>query len=547
MELEQSQNFNERLSQWVANQGFWFQIRYSMTGTGTKGTAMFHLLRLSFRILIFMLVLAVGTGVYLVKRTGSVKFNEALQEALQEGMTASEAEMVGFQRVQGALEINRLSFKGGNETFFNTMVVRNIRCKMGLLDGLFGKWDPGTISVFKLDMDLRAGADDADSSQMIAKALFKSTKKILIKSVEIQDATVRWGYSERTWGSIDNSALKILRQEDGMKLIFKGGTLSQNWLHKLEIVDLEIACDKDGVTFEKAELRHKKGTVVFSGLRVTGGSRPLVEGTAKIHRLDIESIVPPTLRNFIEGSISGDFRVTGSTNSADGLGFSGQVTLDGQDIISLRDRVHLLKALSTVDYVRNYHRVDFREGAFHLKTIGGGMEITDLKFKQEELLSLEGKLLVRLPTPAETKAAMEKSATPGGAPLFSADETDVEKIEPKGEEAEFTLRRAAEEAKRAREGSVSDGSNSLFDRLGMSLEMRRLEMLAADRLSRTLRYEGGFKITLPPDAFDRAPRLAAQYPVDPKLGRIPMVVPIEGSLYEVTLKQAEDLYQQGRR
>ena len=36
METEQLQNFNERLSQWVANQGFWFQVRYSMSGTGME-------------------------------------------------------------------------------------------------------------------------------------------------------------------------------------------------------------------------------------------------------------------------------------------------------------------------------------------------------------------------------------------------------------------------------------------------------------------------------------------------------------------------------
>jgi hypothetical protein len=30
-------------------------------------------------------------------------------------------------------------------------------------------------------------------------------------------------------------------------------------------------------------------------------------------------------------------------------------------------------------------------------------------------------------------------------------------------------------------------------------------------------------------------------------GRIPMAVPIEGDLFELTLKQAEDIYQQGRR
>ena len=66
-------------------------------------------------------------------------------------------------------------------------------------------------------------------------------------------------------------------------------------------------------------------------------------------------------------------------------------------------------------------------------------------------------------------------------------------------------------------------------------------------MARTLRYEGEFRITIPADAFERAPHLKVQLPVDPKLNRIPMIVPIEGTLYELTLKQAEDLYQQGRR
>ena len=64
MESEQLQNFNERLSQWVANQGFWFQVRYSMSGSGMKGRAMFHLLRMGFRLLIFLALVALGTWIY---------------------------------------------------------------------------------------------------------------------------------------------------------------------------------------------------------------------------------------------------------------------------------------------------------------------------------------------------------------------------------------------------------------------------------------------------------------------------------------------------
>ena len=547
MEAEQEQDFNERLSQWVANQGFWFQVRYSMTGTGGKGAAMFHLLRMASRVMVFMLVVAAGTWVYLAKRTETKRFNDDLQASLQAGLSASEIELKGFSKVQGRLDINRLACKGGNETFFTSLEARNIHCKMGFLDGLVGQWDPGTIAISRLDVELHAGADDAESAKNLSEAFIQKSQDVLINSMAITDATLHWGYSERTRGSIENSVLKVQRLENGVKLNFVGGTFSQNWLRRIEIVSLVVVCDPDGLTFERAEFRRGQGTVDFSGLRVTGGERPLVEGIAKIRKLGLDSVVPLALRSFVEGSISGDFKVSGSTNSSDGIGFEGQVSLDGQDTISLRERLHLLKALSVVDYVRNYYRVDFREGSFQMKTGGGGMMITDLKLKAEDLASLEGNLRVRLPTPEETKAALEKTVGAGSAPLFRGDETENEEFASKGDSSDFTLRRAALAAKRARDGNIGEGATSLFDRLGLSLEMRRLEEQAADRLSRTLRYEGLFRITLPADAFERAPKLAAQFPVDPNIARIPLMVPIEGSLYEITLTQAEDIYQQGTR
>ena len=547
MEAEQAQDFNERLSQWVANQGFWFQVRYTMMGSGGKGAAMFHLLRMAFRVMVFMMVVAAGAWVYLAKRTETKRFNDGFQGSLKSALSASEIELKGFSRVQGQLGINRLACKGGDQTFFTSLEARNIRCNMGFLDGLVGQWDPGTISLSRLDMELHAGADDAESAQKLSAAFFKKSTGVLVNSLEITDATLHWGYSERTRGAVENSVLKVQRVGNGLKLSFAGGTFSQNWLRRIEIVSLVVVCDPDGLTFERAEFRRGQGTVDFSGLKVTGGERPVVDGVAKIRKLGLDGVVPQALKSFIEGSISGDFKMSGSTNSSEGIGFEGQVTLDGQDTISLRERLHLLKALSVVDYVRNYYRVDFREGSFQMKTGGGGMEITDLKLKAEDLFSLEGNLRVRLPTPEETKAALEKTAGAGSAPLFKSDEVEKEEAASKGEGADFTLSRAALASKREKSGNMGEGASSLFEHMGLSLEMRRIEEQAADRMSRTLRYDGLFRITLPADAFERAPKLAAQFPVDVNIGRIPMMVPIEGSLYEVTLTQAEDIYQQGTR
>jgi hypothetical protein len=113
--------------------------------------------------------------------------------------------------------------------------------------------------------------------------------------------------------------------------------------------------------------------------------------------------------------------------------------------------------------------------------------------------------------------------------------------------SDFSLKRAALEAKLIRDGAQSDESLSLFDRLGFNLELRRLQSDASERMSRMLQYQGLFLVTIPNDAFEHAGELRQLYPVDRSSNRIPIRVPVEGGLYELTLKQAEDIYQQGRR
>ena len=548
MDSEQSQNFNERLSQWVESQGFWFQVRYSMSGSGIHGRVMVHLLRMAFRALIFLMIVAVGLGVFLLKRTDTVRFSQMLRKDLQAGLSASALEMGGHNRSRGQLEINRLAAEGGAETFFTTLEAKNIRCKMNLIDGLVNVWQPGIISIGRLEMELRAGTDDAASASKLAQSVFRKSKVFEANAFEVADATLRWGYSERTAGAIESSNLLIQRTPTGWRMNFKGGSFHQNWLRKLDIINLVVVCDPDGLVFEKAELKQDQGTVTFSGLHLTGGERPQVQGTVKIRNLDLEYILPPAAANFVEGSISGDFQVFGSTNSADGVGFAGQVVMDGKDVVTLREQIHLLKALSVVDFSRNYHRVDFREGSFQIKTTRGGLELFDLKLKaDEDLFTLDGKMIVRLPTPKEIQATAALATDTDNSPLFGGEDLTTKGLKDARTESDFNLKRAAQEARRIKEGTQNPESLSLFDRLNLSIGMRHLQKQASERMSRMLHYEGMLRITIPGDAFERGRELQKRYPVDSATGRIPLMVPIEGSLYELTLKQAEDIYQQGRR
>lgn len=544
MESDQLRNFNERLSQWIASQGFWFQLRYSMSGSGIGGQAFYHLLRLTFRLFLFLLLLCIGSWVYLEKRTTYQNFIDGFKDNLKTSMSATDLEMRGFRRSQGRMEITRLAAEGGPNTFFSNFEARNIRCDMTLVDGLVGIWKPGIIAISTLNADLRAGADDANAASKLAEAVFRSSNRVDISHIEIADATLRWGYSQHTQGEILNSNLKIQRTSDGWRLHFKGGKFSQNWLQNLDIEELNVLCNRETMVFEKAEFKNATATVSLSGVRIKTGERPDVSGVARIRKLDLENILPPSLSPFVEGSISGDFKIFGSTNSAEGIGFEGQILMDGETHVALRDRIYLLKALSVVDYSRNYKRVDFREGSIQIKTHKGGIEISDAKLKSEDLFTLEGRLSVRLPTQDEIRQAVQKNAGQSISPLFLDEAEIAQARELPKEQSDITLKRAAKAAKQDEEKSASNAENrSLFDRLSFVMDMRRLQAQEAERISQMLQYNGLFRISLPGDAFERAPRLQQRLPVDPATNRIPIMVPVEGNLYDITLQQAEEIYQ----
>ncbi len=547
MEAEQIQNFNERLSQWISSQGFWFQARYSLSGRGLRGRAAYHLLRLVARLVVFLMLLGLGFWVYLVKRIDSPTARESMRVGLEEALGASELRMSGIGRIQGQLEIGQLGAEGGPQTFFDTLEVRNLRCRMGLTDGLIGVWEPGILSVVRLDLDLRAGADDPESAAAFANAFFNDPDGIEIDTIEVKDATIRWGFSERTQGGIESSELRMTRAGNGWRMQLRGGKFSQNWLSDLGIVNLVAVCDPDGLRFEEAEFSHGGGTVDLSGLRLSAGERPEVSGTARIRNLALHAVLPEVIRPSLEGSISGDLRVFGSTNSSDGLGFDGQIVLDGTDRVSLRDRVHLLKALSIVDYSRNYHRIDFNEGAFQMRTHGGKLALTDIRLKSAERLTLDGALQVRPPTDEEVRRSVNESGLSGpGGFGGMVDDNQQETIGRLS--GDFNLRKAALAAKRSKERTEETGTPAtLFERLAENSASRLLNRQAAERLQRMMRYEGKLVLLVPPDTFERAPKLQALYPVDTAKGGIPIDVPVDGFIHEVTLKLAEELSLQGKR
>jgi hypothetical protein len=545
MESEQSQNFNERLSQWVASQGFWFQLRYSLGSGSGMGSVAFHLLRMGARLLVLLLIVAVGGWIYLMNRTNGTAFLEQAQESLSAALGASESKVGGVSRSAGELNISRLASVGGPETFFTTLQARLISARMGLLDGVRGSWDLGTVSINQLDVHLNAGAEDADGAAAMSRLLFQEHEGLELNSIRIHHANIRWGGVDHGNGAIEGSQARIQRIANGWRIEFDGGHFSHGWLRQLEIVRLTLALTPDGLRFETAEFRQGLGTVDFSGLVVAGGPEPEVSGRAVIRRLSLIQSLPVAVRDFAEGSISAELRVFGSTNSSEGVGFEGEVKLEGTDSIAIRDRVHLLSALSVVDAFQTYRTVDFREGGFKMKMIGGVIELTDIDLKAGDLMHLGGAVTIR-----SAEAAGQSGSAGFGSgemPTLQYLGDDQLRFGNRGRDTLGGYGVMADDAGARGPRTAGPASPNLFDRVSSSVDSRVRADQAGALAPRSLMFDGNLRASLSPDSFDRAEVLKRAYPVDPGTGRIPFNIPLAGNLFDLTLEQAEDLYTRGRR
>jgi len=539
MEVDQTQSFNQKLSQWIASQGFWFQLRHSMSGGGGWAITVSHLLRLGFKVLIALLVAAGGFGVYLVQRVKSETFEESLDAGLKKGLGATDAKIVDFSRIQGDAQIRRLGVEGGDTCFFRSLDAGNIRFKMDLLDGIVGEWNAGTFVAKWLEVDLRAGADSPEAASQIGQSIFKQWPNFRFSSVEVDDATLTWGYHSPlpqnridTRGKIEQSRMAATRSPEGWRFVFTGGHFSQNWLKNLEIERLVIDCVPGSLTVKEGAFKCGGGTAVFRDMKVAGGDKPAFSGKIELSKVELSQFLPESLNGFVEGVISGDFTLSGSTNATGGIQLEGDVTLGGENVVSLRERFHLFKSLSVVDVYNSYRKVDFNRGSFHLKTSGGVLELSRIDLKADELMTLQGRVKVRPPDEKEVAGAVGENVGHSFAPVFRP---EVEADPSKGKN-EVTLEKAA-----SGPGTVAGKEMAIFSRRAQEKSEEQFKKDAFARETQMLRYEGGFRITIPGDAFERAEVLRNAFPVDPGNGRIPIDVPIQGTIYEITRRQAEEL------
>ena len=416
--------YQKRVADWIAKQGIFFQLRYA--GTMGSGSVIKQLGVLFLRVLV-VLLLCLGVAFFALNHYfGGDDYRGEVTAALGEVLGASSIEAKKFERARGVSAFQDLVIEGGEESFFYQAEINRLTAASSFLTGITSKWTPEQVRMKSAYFELKAGGDQEEMENSFA-SIIASMSEGNLESIEIDELSCEWGYSKITHGRLEKAKFRASRDQGVWKISLEGGRFSQNWLKNFDIKEAELVCDSDGVRVEKLLLSKNGGEMELAGLIMGPAARPKFDLKGSFQSLPILSLVRLPgidVREFMSGSISGDLKISGSTDYR--IVMEADVELRGNDVVTLREKWDLLRAISVLDVDRTYRRVDFEEGMFSFKTGGGEMEVNGIDLKSGSLAALKGEFKTHLPSQKEAAEALEIVLTEGiGSGSFKSDSTDT--------------------------------------------------------------------------------------------------------------------------
>ena len=498
--------YQSKVSDWIGRQGVLFQIRYARTvGAVTLGR---HLSGLTLKLVLFLVVAGVCGFFVLNRYFDSPGYGERVAGQVANALGAGEIEVTGFSRNFGKGDFQFLELKGGEESFFYEAKFEKLRGEFSFLTGVTDSWRPSAISIKKADLRLKAGGSE-DEMKLGFSSIIESLKGQGISQIKIEDCSFSWGYSKLTFGMVRNSNFRAVLHKGIWEVELSGGTFQQNWLGPLAIKSADLKIGMGGIKIESLNLESNGGEADLKGSISGPVNMPTFDLAGGFNSLPIEKLIKingVSTREYIEGRISGDLKIGGSSNRQ--VELSGQVKLDEKDSVTIRERWSLLRALSILDNERTYLRIDFNQGGFAFSTGGGGIEVSEINLNAGNKARLLGSFKTRLPTQAEAAETLGIKLTNN----FSLDYTDSSaaqelendrmRIDSRDDELGFGV---------DIERSIDDGELEVPK---AQLSVKELEALRMRQEMEVHRILGDLKLAVPASSFNSSKALLEIYPKD---------------------------------
>lgn len=498
--------YQSKVSDWIGRQGVLFQFRYARTvGAVTLGR---HLSGLTLKLVLFLVVAGVCVFFVLNRHFDSPGYGEKVAGQVANALGTGEVEVTGFSRNFGKGDFQFLELKGGEESFFYEAKFEKLRGEFSFLTGVTDSWRPSAISIKKADLRLKAGGSE-EEMKLGFSSIIESLKGQGISQIKIEDCSFSWGYSKLTFGMVRNSDFRAVLHEGIWEVELSGGTFQQNWLGPLAIKSADLKVGMGGIKIESLNLESNGGEADLKGSISGPVNMPTFDLAGGFNSLPIEKLIKingVSTREYIEGRISGDLKIGGSSNRQ--VELSGQVKLDGNDSVTIRERWSLLRALSILDNERTYLRIDFNQGGFAFSTGGGGLEVSEINLNAGNKARLLGSFKTRLPTQAEAAETLGIKLTNN----FSLDYTDSSaaqelendrmRIDSRDDELGFGV---------DIERSIDVGELEVPK---AQLSVKELEALRMRQEMEVHRILGDLKLAVPASSFNSSKALLEIYPKD---------------------------------
>lgn len=499
--------YKSRVSDWIGRQGILFQLRYART-VGSRSIFR-HVGGATIKLLLLLVVLGVCSFFGLKRYFRSPGYQEKIAAQITDAMGAEEIEASGFSRNVNSGEFHRLEVKGGAKSFFYEADFEDFSGVFSYLTGVTESWRPSTVRMQKADVRLKAGGDQ-EEMELGFSSVIESLNGNGISQIKVDDCSFDWGYSKLTFGEVRNTSFKATLQGGVWEVELSGGTFQQNWLGPLEIESAALRIDEKGIEVDSLKLRMDEGSVTLEG-RISGpANMPTFDLSGRFTFLPLENFVRIqgiNTREYIEGRISGDLAISGSSNRR--VELSGLVELAENDSVTVRERWSLLRALSILDSDRTYLRIDFDQGGFAFSTGGGGMKVDRINLTAGKKARLTGGFETRLPTQEEAATALGIELTEN----FSLDYTDSSAAQQlENDRMRIDSRDEDDEGFGVDiDKSVEDGKLRVDE---SKLSGKELEELRMKQEMEVHRITGELKVAVPAGAFDSSEALLKLYPKD---------------------------------
>lgn len=455
-------SYSEVMNEWAAQQAFVKGNRSRLLHPPYESHPLAKLVGYLAR-LVAVLILPAGIYIYLVlKWAGSPEFNTMVTKGLGTTLQASSVRSTGAKwQLGGQLAMPVLDATGAPNAFYDKLHAETVSTRVPLPMFIRREWILPRVSIASLDLTLRSGGagtvpiyeikdEDLNMEPFLqdkeppatppAPSIPKKTAalspppearkltagygidpnfaSLLINAVQVGELNLNWGGGGASAGSLTGTQAEFTRSTDGWIFDATGGNFQQGWLQGWSMGKTSLKISGTKAVISETPLKHSEGgTAKFSG-DVTLGDVPEVFASLHLDGVRLQDLVSPVYSGFFNAEVSGDLKLTGSTNRSTGIQTQGKLHIDTGRFNPLP----IFNALQRITGETQFTSLPMKGANFTLRT--GGLEASSGSFIEVPTFEVaatcckvNGNLRYErsrpLGTQLDTKAAAEKITASG--------------------------------------------------------------------------------------------------------------------------------------